>query len=309
MRTRILSLAVLGGAVATVLSAIVVAGPAQASTPSTPTYYVSLGDSYAVGYQPGHGATTGYSGFVASKTHMKLVNFGCGGATTTSLLQTVGCPDVLPHTAGGVTYPTTTQIAAADAFLAANKGHIGLITVTIGGNDVTGCATQPNIATCVATAAKTIETNVTALAANLRNAAGSGVPIIGSTYPDVILGAYVYPHHPPSAQSLALAKASVPAFKSLINPALSKSYASAKASFVDVTQATGAYKPLNKETKSKSKKGKSKSYAHLPIAVARVCRITWYCTKGDIHANSKGYNIIGHLMVKKYDALKKAKSH
>ncbi len=306
MRTRILSFVMLGSAVATALAAAVVAGPAQASTPSSPTYYVSLGDSYAVGYQPNHGATPGYAGFVGGKTHLKLVNFGCAGATTTSLLQTVGCPDALPHTAGGVTYPTTTQIAAADAFLAANKGHIGLITVTIGGNDVLGCAKQANVATCVATAAKTIQTNVTSLAQNLRNAAGANVPIIGSTYPDVILGGYVYPHHPPSASSLALAKASVPAFKSLINPALSKSYASAKASFVDVTAATGAYKPLNKETKTKGKKGKSKTYAHLPIAVSRVCRITWYCTRGDIHANTKGYDLIGRMMVKKYDALKKA---
>jgi lysophospholipase L1-like esterase len=303
MRTKILSLAVLGGAVATALSTAFVAGPAQASTPSSPTYYVSLGDSYSVGYQPGRGATTGYAGLVASKTHLKLVNFGCGGATSTSILQTVGCPDVLPHTAGGVTYPTTTQIAAADAFLAANKGHIGLITVTIGGNDVLGCSSQANVASCVATASKTIQTNVTALAANLRTAAGTGVPIIGSTYPDVILGAYVYPHHPPTAQSVALAKASVPAFKSLLNPALSKSYASAKASFVDVTAATGAYKPLNKETKTKSKKGKSKSYAHLPIAVSRVCRITWYCSKGDIHANTKGYNFIGGLIVAKLATL------
>ena len=144
MRTRTLSLVMLGSALATALGAAVVAGPAQASTPSTPTYYVSVGDSYAVGYQPGHGATKGYAGYVAGKTHLKLVNFGCGGATTTSILQTVGCPDVLPHTAGGTTYPTTTQIAAADAFIAANKGHIGLITSSIGGNDVTACATQAN---------------------------------------------------------------------------------------------------------------------------------------------------------------------
>jgi lysophospholipase L1-like esterase len=306
MRTRILSLAVLGGAFATALSAAFVAGPAVASTPTSPTYYVSLGDSYAAGFQPVRGATAGYAGYVAGKTHLKLVNFGCPGATTTSLLQTVGCPDFFPRTAGGVNYPTTTQIGAADAFIAAHKGHIGLVTVTIGGNDVLGCGSQANPTSCVATAAKTIQTNVTALAANLRNAVGPAVPIIGSTYPDVLLGAYVYPHHPPSTQSVALAKLSVPAFKSVINPALSKSYASAKASFVDVTKATGAYKPLSKETKSKSKKGKSKSYAGLPIAVSRVCRVSWYCTKGDIHANTKGYDFIGHMIVKKYDALKKA---
>ena len=53
------------------------------------------------------------------------MNFGCGGATTSSILDTVGCPDVLPHTTGGQTYPTTTQIAAAEAFLAATKATSG----------------------------------------------------------------------------------------------------------------------------------------------------------------------------------------
>ncbi len=264
------------------------------ATSSSPTYYVSLGDSYSVGYQPGLGATTGYAGYVTAKTHLTLKNFGCGGATTTSILDDIGCPDVLPHTAGVVTYPTTTQIAAADAFIAAHKGHIGLITVSIGGNDVTSCATQSNPITCVATAVKDIKTNVTTLAKDLRSAAGSNVPIIGSTYPDVILGSYVRPTVPPSVQSVTLAKESVVAFKSLINPALSKSYASAKGTLVDVTKATSAYKPLTKTTKSKT-------YGTIPVAVNRVCNLTWYCLKGDIHAKTKGYDIIGKLIVKQYD--------
>jgi len=34
--------------------------------------------------------------------------------------------------------------------------------------------------------------------------------------------------------------------------------------------------------------------------VAEVCALTWYCqaaTFGDIHANTKGYNFIGGLIV------------
>src|SRR6202034_1792231 len=113
-------------------------GPAGAAS-RTSTYYVSLGDSYSVGYQPGKGATPGYATYVAKHTNLKLVNFGCAGATTTSLLNTIGCPAVLPNTAGGMTYPTTTQIAAATSFISQHKGHIGLITVSIGGNDVVPC--------------------------------------------------------------------------------------------------------------------------------------------------------------------------
>jgi len=183
------ALAVICGALTGVLGA---SQGAQAAT--SKTYYVSLGDSYSVGYQPGLGSTPGYTVVVARATRLTLVNFGCGGATTTSLVSSVGCPDVLPHTAGGVTYPTTTQEAAAVAFLKAHRGHIGLITVSIGGNDVTACASQANPISCVASATASIKTNVTNLAATLRGAAGPGVPLIGLTYPDVILGSYVYPH-------------------------------------------------------------------------------------------------------------------
>ena len=200
--------------------------PAAAAS-SALTYYVSLGDSYSVGYQPGLGATPGYTVYVAKKTHLKLVNFGCGGATTTSIIAAVGCPDPLPHTTGAVLYPTTTQAAAAEAFLTSHRGHIGLITVSISGNDVTSCAGQPNPVSCVGTATKGISTNVTALVAALRTAAGPGVPLIGLTYPDVILGSYVYPSRSPTASSVSLAKLSVVAFKDLINPALTKAYATA----------------------------------------------------------------------------------
>jgi lysophospholipase L1-like esterase len=128
-------------------SLVVLTGAAQAGA-AKPTYYVSVGDSYSVGYQPGV------------------------GATTTSIIDAVGCPDVLPHTAGVHVYPTTTQAAAAEAFITAHRGQIGLITVSIGGNDVTACAAQANPIPCVGTAVTNIETNVTTLATGLRTAAG-----------------------------------------------------------------------------------------------------------------------------------------
>jgi lysophospholipase L1-like esterase len=292
MRTSILAIAalVVGG------STLVLPVAAGAATKS-PTYYVSLGDSYAVGYQPGKGSTPGYTVPVAKKTHLTLVNFGCGGATTSSIINAVGCPDVLPHTTGGQTYPTTTQIAAADAFITAHKGHIGLITVSIGGNDVTSCATQANPISCVGTAVQSIKTNVTTLAGDLRTAAGPTVPIIGSTYPDVILGSYVYPKHPAPPATVSLAKLSVTAFKSLINPALSKSYASAKGSLVDVTSATGAYGPLTKTVKTKR-------YGRIPVPVEKVCHLTWFCKEGDIHSRTRGYDLIGKLIVSRYNAVK-----
>jgi lysophospholipase L1-like esterase len=275
----------------------IVALPGAAQASKTKTYYVSVGDSYSVGYQPGLGATSGYTGYVAKKTHLTLVNFGCGGATTTSVIDTVGCPDNLPHTAGAVLYPKTTQAAAAEAFITAHRGHIGLITVSIGGNDVTSCAAETNPTSCVGTAVTGIKTNVAALAAGLRAAAGPKVQIIGLTYPDVILGEYVYPSLPATAARVSLAQLSVAAFKSLINPGLTAAYAPSGGVLVDVTAATGAYTPLTSTTQLIP-------YGTIPIAVAKVCTLTWFCKEGNIHATTKGYTLIGKLVTARYALLR-----
>jgi lysophospholipase L1-like esterase len=282
----------------TALATALLPGVAEARTAS-PTYYVSLGDSYSVGYQPGLGSTPGYTVYVARRTHLTLANFGCAGATTTSVLDTIGCPAVLPHTAGGMAYPATTQIAAAEAFLTAHRGRIGLITVTIGGNDVTSCVYNPNPIRCVGAAVSGITTNVTALASDLRTAAGPRVPIIGLTYPDVVLGSYVFPSRSPTVAATSLANLSVVAFKSLINPTLSKAYGRSTGSFVDVTAATGAYTPLNRTVRTTT-------YGRIPVPVATVCALTWFCATGDIHAKTPGYTLIGKLVVARYAALRRA---
>ncbi len=288
------ALMVIGCVTTTVLT---VPGAAQAATKSR-TYYVSLGDSYSVGFQPGRGATPGYTAVVARATRFTLVNFGCAGATSASLVSSIGCPAALPHTAGAVAYPTTTQEAAADAFLTTHRGHIALITVTIGGNDVIPCARQPNPVSCVSTALASITKNVTSLAVALRAAAGPSVPLIGLTYPDVILGLYVYPKQPAAAGAVSLAKVSVAAFKSLINPALTKAYAAANGSFVDVTKATGAYVPLTRMIRYRP-------YGTVPAAVAGVCALTWFCAQGNIHATTKGYTLIGKLVVTRFNAMRR----
>ena len=198
-----------------------------------------------------------------------------------------------------MTYPSTTQEAAALSFLNAHKGHIGLMTVSIGGNDVTACASQANPIPCVATAVAGITKNVTAVASALRAAAGPKVPLIGLTYPDVILGSYVYPTHPASAAALSIAKLSVVAFRSLINPALTKAYGSARGSLVDVTKATGAYVPLTRTVHSTA-------YGTIPAAVASVCTLTWFCAQGNIHATTKGYTLIGKLVVARYGSLRRS---
>ena len=143
-----------------------------AKTKPVPKFYLSLGDSYSVGYQPGIGATAGYTAYVAKRTKTTLENFGCGGATTTSILTVIGCGSGYgpPALTDAVAYPTETQEQAAVDFIDANPGQIGLITVSIGGNDVTACGSNPDPTSCVEAADTTIQTNVTSLVDTLDNA-------------------------------------------------------------------------------------------------------------------------------------------
>ncbi len=171
--------------------------------------------------------------------------------------------------------------------------------MSIGGNDVTACAAASDPIPCVGKAVVGVALNVVRLALALRTAAGPHVPLIGLTYPDVILGSYVYPSQPATPARISLAQASVSGFKLLLNPALSRSYATGHGVLVDVTKATGAYTPLTTTTTLAP-------YGSVPVAVAKVCTLTWYCKEGNIHATTQGYTFIGQLVVARYATMKKA---
>jgi lysophospholipase L1-like esterase len=293
---RISPLLALTGALS-LLVALPASGMAAKKATPKQKLYVSLGDSYATGYQPtaqGVGANTRHGfayqlpGLAKPRGYnFKLVNFGCGGATTTSILEAKGCAP-RARALGGPAYSNKTQAAAAEAFLRANRGKVGLVTVSIGGNDVTSCVNEADPTTCVAERVKTVEKNVTKLTKDLRAAAGPNVAIVGTTYPDVILGQWVTGKQ--SDQDFA--KLSLFAFRGLINPALKRSYESVrKSKFVDVTTATGAYTPLEQTTTLAP-------YGPLPVAVAKVCQLTYYCQFRDIHSRTSGYKIIAQLIAK-----------
>jgi lysophospholipase L1-like esterase len=263
---------------------------AAASAP----YYVSLGDSYAAGYEAGQGNTD--NGFAyqvvdeaAAASHpLVLVNFGCGGATTSSVLEAKGCSrrGLGP---GAAPYDEQTQLEAAETFLRDHPGEVELITLSIGGNDVTACAAAADPVACVTTAVEGISTNVPQILQRLRAVAGPDTLIVGTTYPDVILGQWL--EGTPDAQQLAAL--SVTAFKELINPALANAYAGAGGIFVDVTEATGAYGPMSELTALAP-------YGEIPVPVAKVCQLTYYCAEGDIHPNADGYQVIADLVVDAY---------
>jgi lysophospholipase L1-like esterase len=282
------------GAPASASTTSVAPPSASPSSAAGKQLYVSIGDSYAAGYQPtsaGHGSTTrnGFAYQVVSKAQSKgydyeLVNFGCAGATTSSVLTSPGCkPSFLGPGATSYSQP---QAAAAEAFIRAHRADIGLITVSIGGNDITSCAIASDATSCVLGALQKVKTNLATLLTGLRAAAGPSPRIVGITYPDVFLGDLIAG----SAAAKSLAQLSVTAFQSLINPALQSAYTAAKGQFVDVTKATGAYGPLTDKTTVQP-------YGSIPVPVAKVCTLTYYCQFHDIHPRTNGYALIADLVV------------
>lgn len=279
-------------------AAIAARKPSAQGRRAAPQYLVSLGDSYAVGYEPnpetggpGSGSTAGFvyqTVPLAARRGWKLrvAQFGCGGATTTSILEQLGCP-VPARGPDYKPYEGKTQIAAAEAFLKKNRAKTGLITVSIGGNDVTACARDPSPIVCVSTVQPKLKANVRTLVQRLRKAAGPKVRIVGTTYPDVILGAWLLG----TPEGRSLANLSTIAFRSSINPALDIEYRAVRGQFVDVTAATGAYTPLDQTTDVPG-------IGTIPIAVAKICDLTWYCKWQDIHARASGYKIIADLVAR-----------
>lgn len=139
------------------------AAPAIASPPAGPGsgshYYLSLGDSLAFGYQPDLVAAfdfnaadyTGYAeNYAAMRPGLTLVNYGCPGETTGSMLGG-GCPwpGSLHDSYGGA----PSQSAAAYAFLAAHPGRTDLISIDIGSNDllalVNSCTASADPMSCI----------------------------------------------------------------------------------------------------------------------------------------------------------------
>jgi hypothetical protein len=111
----------------------------------------------------------------------------------------------------------------------------------------------------------------------------------------VILGDWVYPSGSPNQ---SLAGLSVAAFDDLINPTLQAAYGAAN--FVNVTQAP--YKKAIAGDDSDSitpalPLANLAPYGKIPPAVWEICKLTYFCSQGNIHANTKGYHFIGELIV------------
>jgi lysophospholipase L1-like esterase len=242
-----------------------------ATSEHTPSYYLSLGDSIAYGYQPNlvaNGDTNpadyrSYAeDYVALNRHLRLVNFGCPGETSATMV-TGGCPwpaTMLHDGYGGA----TSQLAAATAFLAAHPGAVTLISIDIGNNDlldlvkacessaptdVTGCVTAELPETLA-----TLAANYGQILTAVRHYAPAATVVVFNMYNPLAVVL-------PGSDQLAAAA----------NQVLAGVAAGADA------RVANAFAAINVK-------------AGAPIEKLSVCALTWECSSyANVHPDSLGY--------------------
>jgi lysophospholipase L1-like esterase len=303
MRWRPAVLVLLFGAVLALLLPLGVPLPwtDTAATTSDTDIYVAIGDSYSAGLRPadGGGTTTTRDAFpfriaeraTAAGRPVQLLNFACSGTTSAEVLHHRGCPD-WARALGAPKYKDP-QADAAVAALREHASRVRLVTVVIGGNDVNTCfpenhdAFTPAAQECLRHIIPALDSNLRSLLGRIRSVVGPDVPVVGLTYPDIFLGGYVFGDEP----SRSFADASVAMFRDQLNPTLKAAYAASGASFVDLTEITGGYGPLDRSVDLPP-------YGTIPEPVARVCELTFYCTRKDFHPTRPGHEFIADAILR-----------
>jgi lysophospholipase L1-like esterase len=259
-------------------------------------YYLALGDSLSQGMQPTPENVTantneGYTDQLAAIErgripNLKLVKLGCGGETTGSMITGHG-NDVaakLLHCdrSGG------SQLKAAVAFLKAHHkaGEVPLVTLDIGANDIDGCPSAPDLATCISQGEASIKHDLPIILNALKKAAPTGTRFGMMTLYDPVLAGYFNP----AAKPLAVAS---PAILKTINDELTSADQAAGFLTADVAGAFDSYDG----TDTVAYNGQM-----IPVNVARVCSWTWACTPPpggpNIHANKNGYEVMARAFAK-----------
>jgi len=213
------------------------------------------------------------------------VEYGCGGATTESFIK--GNKPCGPARKPGYknTSRKTSQLAAAEKFLRKNRDTVAFVTIDIGANDVASCGQGGTIdVPCLNKGLAALKKNAPTIAKRLRKAAGKDVPLAVMTLYDPFLQQWFN-----GDTGKAVAKASVEIARKQVNAELIKAFKPRKFKIADVTKAFDTYVPFEKTTTFRGQAG-------VPVAVARICQLTWMCTAAprgpDIHANKAGYALI-----------------
>ena len=275
---------VLGLAGASAATGETAAGASQAPDPVE--YYLDLGGSASVGFQPtathpnGQPTDTGYANDLLpierARWHdLQLVQLGCPGETTGTFMN--GGDPCRP--AG------QSQLSQAVTFLHTHPDTV-LVTVDLGFNDVERCFHFHIVdETCLTQRLDIINQQLPPILAALRAAAAPTVRFVGVGHYDPYLGAYLH-----GGFDIGFSEESVAGMERL-DSALHAIYGAAGVPMADVGRAFGITQndPVDLA-----------GVGDVPRNVARTCALTWMCTsnsrRAKQHPDDAGYEVIAQAI-------------
>jgi len=233
--------------------------------PRQVSYYLSLGDSIAYGFQPDFNVKSGFSDDLYADLHRTgvtdVVNYACGGESTTTMIQGNCTGQVLKHD-----IYSGAQLDAAVSFLQQHEGKVSVITLVIGSNDVIGDFDQTS---CEANVNATVDlarmdTNLTqTILPRLTTVLHSSIKLLATRF--VMLNYY-----DPFAKECPNSTA----FVQTLDKHLSADAAAFRIPLVDVYAAFGG----NHEADN-------------------ICTYTWICSSfHDVHPTTQGYRIVANAV-------------
>jgi hypothetical protein len=287
-RGKWLVIVVLAGALALTTLATTAAGASPAAGPvaGPVEYYLDLGGSASVGFQPtaarpdGQPTDTGYANDLLTieraRWHaLQLVQLGCPGETTGTFLN-----------GGDPCRPVgETQLSQAVTFLHTHPDTV-LVTVDLGFNDLDRCLASHLVnEACLTQRLDLIDQQLPPILAALRAAAGPTVRIVGVGHYDPYLGTYLH-----GGSDIAFSEDSVAAIERL-DGTLHAVYAAAGVPMADVGR---AFEITHNEPVDLAGVG------DVPRNVAQTCALTWMCTsasrRAKQHPDDAGYQVIAQAI-------------
>ena len=290
-KTRLLTVVV--AVVLLVVCGVLAAAVTAAGTSRDARYYVALGDSLSTGFQPTlsgqgiemHGGYVDniYSAEHSYMPHLELVDFGCPGDTSTSLLTGIGNYALARRLHCDRSYGS--QLAAVLGFLRAHHrpGQVPLITIDVGINDINRCGGLLEPDRCLLAGEEALKENLPRILERLRAAAPRGTVFAAMTLYDTYLG-----KHPAPEATDANAAAFLGAYREA-NLTIAADDARAGFRTADVAGAFDTYDTATVAWHA----------AAAPANLVRTCSLTWSCSPPpidhNIHPDNRGYRVIARM--------------
>jgi len=258
--------------------------PPAASRYVSGAFYLAVGASSSLGYQPmgipggrEHATKRSYANDLVELqakrgVKLSLLQIGCPGETAASMLTAVD------HC-----FPTTNgQLHQAVQFLQGHRNQAGVVTVDLGFNDVRACLTRPTLDQgCANAGVAAVRRSMPKVLKELQSAAGPRVRFVGMLVADPFLAHYL---HGPSGRTDAAATLTT---MNQLNAVLRADFAAAHIPVADV-----AFTFQSDDQNLVSLAG----VGPVPTNVAAVCHLTWMCSPSpwgpDDHPNDVGYMAI-----------------